>query len=135
MNIVNGIRMVIAAAAVVLAASAALAAVSAATIAGRMNKDKYTTSEIKAYMKDLKGQTVTASGKVHDIQGQPRKKAKVVLVVPGAGKKGKFIVDVHMPQDDSKKFRKNDQVICTGDFVRYNIYTLNGITLRGACRK
>lgn len=110
-------------------------AVNAKTIAERLDKSKYTTSEIKTYVKGLKGADVTAEGKIDDIMNQPRRTAKVVVLIDVPGRSGKFIVDVHMPQNEADKLRKNDMVICKGEFRRYNPWTLGGIVLEGACRK
>jgi hypothetical protein len=86
-------------------------------------------------MKDLKSKEVTAEGKIDDILNQPKKIAKVVVHVDVPGKSGKFVVDVHMPQDSADKLRKGETVSCKGEFRRYNPWTLNGIVLEGTCKK
>ncbi len=113
--------------------NAAFAAQDAATIAQHMNKEKYTKSEIKSYMKDMKGKDVTASGKVQDVESGKRGE-KVVLWITVPGREKNFVVDAIV--DDVSKFHKNDSVTCTGKFEKYNIFSLNGLTLKDSkCSK
>ena len=119
----------------VTAPAQAADAVEAATVADHMDKTKYSSKEIKSYMKGLKGKDVVAAGKVDNIHGQPRQEAKVVVDVTIPGRGTLFVVDVHMPQSEADKLRKNDRVSCRGQFRRYNPWTLNGIVLQGSCTK
>ena len=97
-----------------------------------MDKNKYASAEIKNYLKDLKGKTVVADGKIHDILSG-KTGTRVVLSVK-AGRSKDFMVDVYV--NEAVKLHKNDQVSCKGEYSKYNLFTLNGITLKnGTCSK
>lgn len=106
--------------------------VNAKTVADHMDKNKYASAEIKNYLKDLKGKTVVADGKIHDILSG-KTGTRVVLSVK-AGRSKDFMVDVYV--NEAVKLHKNDQVSCKGEYSKYNLFTLNGITLKnGTCSK
>lgn len=119
----------------ILYQSAALAAqaVNAKTVAEHMDKSKHSTSEIKSYLKELKGGEVTAEGKVNDVlTGKTGNRVVVFVNVPGRDKD--FVVDVYV--DDASKLHKGDHVSCKGKYAKYNMFTVNGITLKdGSCSK
>jgi len=114
-------------------ASAAGQAANAKTVAEHMDKSKYSSSEIKSYLKGLKGNTVAADGKVNDIMtGKTGNRVVLYVNIPGRGKD--FVVDVYV--DDASNLHKGDHVSCKGEYVKYNMFTVNGITLKdGSCRK
>lgn len=102
-------------------------AVNARTVAERMDKQKYTSSEIKTYLRGLKGRTITVDGRVHDVLiGKTGNRVVLHVDTP---KPKDFVVDVFV--DSAPKMRKNDSVICKGVYSRYNIFTVNGIILKG----
>jgi len=113
--------------------AAAGQAADAKNVAEHMDKGKYSSSEIKSYLKELKGNTVTADGKVNDIMtGKTGNRVVVYVNVPSRGKD--FVVDVYV--DDASKLHKGDHVSCKGNYVKYNMFTVNGITLKdGSCTK
>jgi hypothetical protein len=122
------------AAGLLLAAGTAAAQkpVNANTVAERMNKNKYSSAEVKTYLKDLKGRTVTADGRIKDMM-TGKTGNRIVLSVK-AGKSNNFVVDVYA--DNIKTLHKGDEVSCTGTYVKYNPFTVNGITLKdGVCSK
>jgi len=113
-------------------AAAAEQAVNAKTVAEHMDKGKYSASEIKTYLKGLKGGTITADGKVHDIL-TGKTGTRVVLSV-AAGRNNDFVVDVYV--NDASAIHNGDKVSCSGEYVKYNMFTVNGITLKnGSCKK
>ena len=107
--------------------------VNAATVAEHMDKSKYSSSEIKTYLKGIKGAEVAAEGRINDIlTGKTGNRVVVFVSVPGREKN--FVVDVFV--DDASKLQKNNHVSCTGKYVKYNMFTVNGITLKdGSCAK
>ncbi len=106
--------------------------VNARTVAEHLDKQKYASAEIKAYLKGLNGSTITAEGKISDILSG-KTGNKVILLVK-AGRPKDFVVDVYV--DDIAKLHKHDQVSCKGEYAKYNMFNLNGITLKnGTCRK
>ncbi|OGW33825.1 MAG: hypothetical protein A2010_06355 [Nitrospirae bacterium GWD2_57_9] len=124
--------VILIAAALVFAVAGTAAAESAKAVAEHMDKGKHTSSDIKAYLKGLKGKTVTAEGRVNDVLSG-KTGNKVVLFVDTPKSKD-FVVDVYV--DDASKLHKGDQVSCKGEYARYNMFTLNGITLKdGSCKK
>ncbi len=117
---------------IAMQAAAADQAVSAKTVAEHMDKGKYSASEIKSYLKGLKGGTVTADGKVHDIL--TGKTGNRVVLSVAAGRNGDFVVDVYV--DNASNLHKGDRVNCSGEYVKYNMFTVNGIALKnGNCKK
>jgi hypothetical protein len=113
-------------------ATAADQAVNAKTVAEHMDKGKYSSSEIKSYMKGLKGATITADGKVNDIM-TGKTGTRVVLSV-AAGRNNDFVVDVYVA--DASKLHKGEHVSCKGEYSKFNNWTLNGIALKdGSCSK
>ncbi len=106
---------------------------NAKTVGEHMDKSKYSTAEVKAYIKDLKGKQITADGKINEIlSGKTGNRVVVFVKVPGRPKE--FVVDVYV--DDASKLHKGDQVSCKGEYAKYNMFTVNGITLKdGTCRK
>ncbi len=107
-------------------------AVNATTVAERMDKTKYASSEIKSYLKGLKGNTITADGNIKDIL--TGKTGNRVVLHVNAGKSGDFVVDVYA--DTITDLHKGDHVSCKGKYAKYNPFTVNGITLReGSCSK
>ncbi len=107
-------------------------AINAKTVAERMDKSKHSTAEIKSYLKDLRKKTILAEGKVKDILSG--KTGNRIVLSVNAGKLNNFVVDVY--GDQSEKFRKGDQLSCRGEYVKYNPFTVNGITLKdGSCSK
>ncbi len=131
----TGLFLTVIAASVLLVsvqANAAGQAVSAKTVAEHMDKGKYSSSEIKSYLKGLKGETITADGKVQDIM-VGKSGTRVVLSV-AAGRNGDFVVDVFV--DDAGKLHKGERASCKGEYSKYNMWTVNGITLKnGSCSK
>ncbi len=125
--------MLIASGMIVLSPVAAHAGqVSAADVADHMDKSKYSSADIKQYLKALKGQQVLAEGKVHDVlTGKTGAKIVVSVNVPGRSKD--FVVDVRTK--DAAAIHKGDQVSCKGEYVKYNMFTLNGIGIDGSCSK
>jgi hypothetical protein len=126
---------IFAAAGLLMTVSLALAAgqaVNAKTVAEHMDKSKYSSSEIKSYLKGLKGETITADGKIHDIL-TGKTGTRVVLSV-NAGRSNDFVVDVYV--DDASKLHKDEHVSCKGEYAKYNMFTVNGIALKGgSCSK
>ncbi len=114
-----------------LGANASGHAVNAATVAEHLDKTKYSSAEIKAYLKSLKEAEITASGKIDEIfVGKTGNRVVVFVKAPGRGKE--FVVDVYI--DDASKLHKGEHVSCKGEYVKYNMFTLNGITLKkGSC--
>ncbi|HAR45895.1 MAG: hypothetical protein A2X56_00170 [Nitrospirae bacterium GWC2_57_13] len=108
--------------------------VSAVQIAQRLDKTKHTTAEIKSFLKGLKGQQVQADGRVNDVR-IGKKNAKVVVLVKVPERSQEFVVDVQMETNAAEKFRKDERVACTGEFVRHNNFTLNGVVIKGSCKK
>ncbi len=108
-------------------------AVNAETVAGHMDKSKYSKADIKSYLKELKGHGIAAQGRVKDVMvGKTGNRVVVYVNVPG--KRKDFIVDVFVDRAD--KLHKGDHVSCTGKFAKYNMFTVNGITLKdGSCSK
>ena len=106
--------------------------VTAPDVADHMDKSKYTSADIKKYLKALKGEQVSAEGRVDDVlTGKTGIKIVVSVAVPGRSKE--FTVDVHTK--DAASLHKDDRVSCTGEYVRYNMFTLNGIGIDGSCSK
>ncbi|HET6490022.1 MAG TPA: hypothetical protein VFG28_09680 [Syntrophales bacterium] len=108
-------------------------AVNAKTVAEHMDKSKYSSAEIKSYLKGLKGSEITAEGKIDEIlSGKTGNRVVVFVKIPG--REREFVVDVYV--SDSGKLNKNDQVSCKGEYAKYNMFTLNGIALKdGTCTK
>ncbi len=114
------------------AAAAAEKAVNAKAVAEHMDKSKYSSSEIKTYLKGLKGGTIAADGKIRDIL--TGKTGNRVVLSVAAGRSNDFVVDVYV--DDASSLHKGDHVSCTGEYAKYNMFTVNGITLKdGSCKK
>ena len=106
--------------------------VTVADVADHMDKSKYSSADIKKYLKALKGEQVSAEGKVHDVlTGKTGVKIVVSVDIPGRSKD--FIVDVHTK--DASAVHKGDRVSCKGNYVKYNMFTLNGIGIDGSCSK
>jgi hypothetical protein len=135
MNTRTGLFLTVFIAAVLLVsmhAAAAEQAVDAKAVAEHMDKGKYSSSEIKTYLKSLKGGTITADGKIRDIM--TGKTGNRVVLSVAAGRNNDFVVDVYV--DDASALHNGDKVKCSGDYVKYNIFTVNGITLKnGSCKK
>ena len=113
-------------------AAAAEQPVNAKTVAEHMDKSKYSASEIKSYLKGLKGGTITADGEIRDIM--TGKTGNRVVLSVAAGRTGDFVVDVYV--DNAGSLYKGDRVSCTGQYSKYNMFTVNGIALKdGSCRK
>jgi hypothetical protein len=108
-------------------------AVNAKTVAEHMDKGKYSASEIKSYLKGLKGNEITADGRIDEIlTGKTGNRVVVFVKVPGRGKE--FVVDVFV--DDAGKLHKGESVSCKGEYAKYNMFTVNGITLKnGKCSR
>ena len=107
-------------------------ALDAVTIAQHLDKSKYTTTEVKNYIKDLKDKQVIAQGKLHEVL-TGKTGTKVVVYVDIPNKSTYFIVDTLV--EDASGLHKNDRVTCTGKYVKYNPFSLNGITIKGSCKK
>jgi hypothetical protein len=108
--------------------------VTAADVADHMDKSKYSSADIKKYLKALKGEQVSADGKVHEVL-TGRSGVKVVVSVNIPGRSKEFIVDVHSKDAASVHVQKGDRVSCKGEYVRYNMFTLNGVGIDGSCTK
>ena len=107
---------------------------TAADVAEHMDKSKYTSADIKKYLKALKGEQVSAEGKVHEVL-TGRSGVKVVVSVNIPGRSQEFIVDVHSKDAANVHVQKGDRVSCKGEYERYNMFTLNGIGIEGSCSK
>jgi len=106
--------------------------ITAADVADHMDKSKYSSADIKQYLKALKGKQVSAEGKVHDVlTGKTGVKIVVSVNIPGRSRD--FVVDVRAK--DTAAVHKGDRVSCTGEYVKYNMFTLNGIGIDGGCAK
>lgn len=107
-------------------------ALDAVAIAQHLDKTKYTTTEVKNYIKDLKNKQVIAQGKLHEVL-TGKTGTKVVVYVDVPNKSTYFIVDTIV--EDASGLHKNDRITCTGEYVKYNMFSLNGITIKGSCKK
>jgi hypothetical protein len=108
------------------------AAVNAADVAEHMDKTKYSSDDVKGYLRALKGKQIVAEGKVDDvITGKTG--AKIVLSVDVPGRSRNFVVDVRVKE--AGKFHKGDRASCEGRYAKYNMFTLNGIGINGHCSK
>lgn len=107
-------------------------ALDAVAIAQHLDKTKYTTTEVKNYIKDLKDKQVIAKGKLHEVL-TGKTGTKVVVYVDVPNKSTYFIVDTIV--EDASGLHKNDRITCTGKYVKYNMFSLNGITIKGSCKK
>ncbi len=107
--------------------------VNAETVAEHMDKSRYSSSDIKSYLKGLKGRGIAAQGKVKDVMvGKTGNRVVVFVNVPG--RKKDFVVDVYV--DNAHKLHKGDHVSCRGEYAKYNMFTVNEITLKdGSCSK
>lgn len=105
---------------------------NAVTIAQHLDKTNYTTAEVKNYIKGLKSKRVIAQGKLHEVL-TGKTGIKVVVYVDVPDRSTYFIVDTVV--ENASGLQKNDIVTCTGDYVKYNMFSLNGITIRGSCKK
>ncbi len=107
--------------------------VNATTVAEHMDKSKNSSSDIKSYLKELKGKEITANGKIKDVlSGKTGNRVVVYVKVPG--RKKDFVVDVYV--DDAGNLHKGSQVSCRGTYRKYNMFTVNGITLTdGKCSR
>ncbi len=104
-------------------------AVDAKTVAEHLDKTKYSSSDIRSYMKDLKDKQVTVTGKVQDVvSGKTGTKVVIHLNVPNY--KYAFVVDVQV--SDAGDIHKGDMVSCKGEYIRSGIF---GIVLKGSCAK
>jgi acyl-coenzyme A thioesterase PaaI-like protein len=106
--------------------------VTAAEVADHMDKTKYSSDDIKSYLKALKGKQIVADGKVDDVK-TGRTGAKVVVKVEVPGRSKDFVVDVRTK--DAAVLHKGDRVSCKGEYTKYNMFTLNGIGIDGSCSK
>jgi hypothetical protein len=135
MNTRTGLFLTVFVAAVLLVSMQAAAAeqgVNAKTVAEHMDKGKYSSKEIKTYLKDLKGATINADGKIREILSG-KTGIRVVLSV-AAGRNNDFVVDVYV--NEAGSLHAGDKVSCKGEYSRYNGWTLNGIALKnGSCAK
>jgi acyl-coenzyme A thioesterase PaaI-like protein len=127
--------MVLGAGILLCSASSASAeeALNAVAIAQHLDKTKYTTTEVKNYIKDLKGKQVIAQGKLHEVLTGKTGNIKVVVYVDVPNKSTYFIVDTIV--EDASGLHKNDRITCTGEYIKYNPFSLNGITIKGSCKK
>ena len=106
--------------------------VTAADVANHMDKSKYSSADIKQYLKALKGEQVSAEGKVDDVlTGKTGVKIVVLVEIPGRSRE--FVVDVRTK--DAATVHKGDRVSCKGEYTKYNMFTLNGIGIEGSCSK
>ena len=106
--------------------------VTAADVADHMDKSKYSTADVKQYLKALKGEQVSAEGKVDDVlTGKTGVKIVVLVEIPGRSRE--FVVDVRTK--DAATVHKGDRVSCKGEYTKYNMFTLNGIGIEGSCSK
>ncbi len=126
--------MVLGTALLLLSASSASAEepVNAVAISQHLDKTKYTTTEVKNYIKDLKNKQVIAQGKLHEVL-TGKTGVKVVVYVNDPNRSSYFIVDTIV--ENASGLHKNDLVTCTGEYVKYNPFSLNGITIKGSCKK
>jgi hypothetical protein len=108
------------------------AGVNATEVAEHMDKTKYSSDDIKSYLKALKGKQIVAEGRVDDVI-TGRTGAKIVVQVDVPGRSREFVVDVHVKE--AGKFHKGDRASCEGRYTKYNIFTLNGIGMDGHCSK
>ena len=106
--------------------------VAAAEVADHMDKTKYSSDDIKSYLKALKGKRIVADGKVDDVK-TGRTGAKIVVKVEVPGRSKDFIVDVRTRS--AAALHKGDRVSCKGEYTKYNMFTLNGIGIDGSCSK
>ncbi len=109
--------------------SAAGEAVNARTVAEHMDKSKYSTADIKSYVRDLKDKEIVASGKVHNVLSG-RYGAKVVIRLNIPGNESPFIIDIRM--NEVENIHKGDTISCKGAFVRAGSF---GIVVEGSCTK
>ncbi|OGW38608.1 MAG: hypothetical protein A2X58_10110 [Nitrospirae bacterium GWC2_56_14] len=106
--------------------------VAAADVADHMDKTKYSSDDIKSYLKALKGKRIVADGKVDDVK-TGRTGAKIVVKVEVPGRSKDFVVDVRTKS--AAALHKGDRVSCKGEYTKYNMFTLNGIGIDGSCSK
>jgi len=106
--------------------------VTAAEVADHMDKTKYSSDDIKSYLKALKGKQIVADGKVDDVK-TGRTGAKIVVKVEVPGRSKDFVVDVRTKS--AAALHKGDRVSCKGEYTKYNMFTLNGIGIDGSCSK
>jgi acyl-coenzyme A thioesterase PaaI-like protein len=106
--------------------------ITAAVVADHMDKSKYSSDDIKSYLKALKGKQIVADGKVDDVK-TGRTGAKIVVTVEVPGRSKDFIVDVRTKAVAA--LHKGDRVSCKGKYTKYNMFTLNGIGIDGSCSK
>jgi len=126
------VSAVIASGIIIMLQGSATAAVDAVDVAEHMDKTKYTSAEVKGYLKALKDKQVIAKGKISDVlTGKSGTKIVVYVDIPGRSKE--FVVDVHTKKP--AEFLKGTQVTCQGTYVKYNMFTLNGIGIEGSCAK
>ena len=107
-------------------------AVNAVEIAQRLDKTKYTSDQIKGYVRKLNKKTkVVATGTVRDVKSG-RSGTKVVLHVTVPGRKRKFLVAVMV--NNAQNIRRGQSATCSGKYLRYSRFDLNGVTIEGSCR-
>jgi len=110
-------------------ASAGGETVNAVDVAHHMDKAKYSSADIKSYLKGLKGKEISAHGKVNEVL-TGKSGIKVVLHINIPGKSSPFVVDVQT--SESGHIHKGETVSCRGEFVRAGML---GIVLKGSCGK
>ena len=109
-------------------------AVSAKEAVKYLDKNKYTTAQIKTYYKSLKKKTIKGTGKVTDVIAG-RRGSKVTVVVTGTQSKKGYNLVIVTRQDAETELNKNDKISFEGIFVRYHPFKVDNIDIKGTYKK
>jgi hypothetical protein len=109
-------------------------AVSAKEAVKYLDKDKYTSAQIKTYYKSLKKKTIKGTGKVTDVI-TGRRGSKVTVVVTGTQSKKGYNLVIVTRQDAETELNKNDRISYEGIFVRYHPFKVDNIDIKGTYKK
>ncbi len=112
-------------------------AVSAKEAVKYLDKSKYTSAEIKKYYRALKKKKVKGIGRVVEVR-KGRKAFSVAVLVDGTkpiSKRKEYNLVVITTQDAGTELKKNDRVSFEGIFIRYAMFTVDNIDLKGTYKK
>lgn len=109
-------------------------AVSAKEAVKYLDKNEYTTAQIKTYYRSLKKKTIKGTGKVVDVI-KGRRGSKVTVLVTGTQSKKGYNLVIITRQDPASELNKNDEISFEGIFVRYHPFTVDNIDIKGTYKK
>ncbi|MGE5892798.1 MAG: hypothetical protein ACM34I_01965 [bacterium] len=104
----------------------------ASEVLERLDQSKYTTAQIKEYLKSIEGSRIKGEGKVVNVLGGKLGKMRVTVLAPGSRPKKGYNIVLYTGQNAVAELNINDRISLEGELGRASFIGGGSIDVKAA---